>query len=129
MRYDQIIKAIQSKYVGTAEEHEMLAKLSSDFKGYATEADKEHREALTAEMEIVKQQERTLDALGEGLRIDVAVYYWLAQSEDDRSADWGAEAIIAAMRGRGLHPNDLTRLAGLWVAQTEKHEAADAEGE
>ena len=127
MRVDELLKAIQSKYVGTADEHGLLCELIGDYsKMYDT-----MKELYASQFE---DQQRQLDIeqaeaskLSDGARIDAAVFFWFSVRGSPDAEVYEVNCVIDAMKGRGMKYNDLLAICEAWATDAvNEAEATDA---
>ena len=106
--YSEIVKGIRSRFVGTAEEHELLLALQKDFSAAESDARKKIEEEYRERNESLSQREIRVNAMAGYGMIDDAVFDWLRGDAND---NWTFSHVIGAMRGRGLGPEHLEKIA------------------
>lgn len=102
---NKLLKAIQSKYVGTAEEHALLAELVRNVDEAIKEREKWHKEELNDIRKAAENDRRLAEQLLNGHMIDVAAYHWMSNP-----IDWNLEALAFSMLGRGLGSKQLQKV-------------------
>jgi hypothetical protein len=111
--YSEIVKGIRARFVGTAEEHELLLALQKDFNEAELNAQKRIEEEYRERNEALSVREMRVMAISGECRIDDAVFNWLGQQgRDFDDGGWAFEHVVGAMRGRGLSAEHLEKIAG-----------------
>lgn len=106
--YSEIVKGIRSRFVGNAEEHELLIALQKDFSAAESEARKRIEDEYRERNQALSLREVRLNAMAGYGMIDDAVFDWLRSDAND---NWTFSHVIGAMRGRGLGPEHLEKIA------------------
>ena len=102
IKHVTILKSIQSKHIGTAEEHNLLCDLILDEEEALKFQRKEHLEELSRDREILRTEIERACALSKGREIDSAVYDWLRCKDG-----WSMVNLVRSLIGRGLTGDDL----------------------
>ena len=103
IKHVAILKSIQSKHIGTAEEHNLLCDLIMDEEEALKFQRKEHIKELSRDREILRTEIERACALSKGREIDSAVYCWLSSGKDG----WSMVNLVRSLIGRGLTGDDL----------------------
>ena len=92
-----LIDDIRSKYVGTADEHELLATLATNQREALGRINDQHEEAMSIIRERASKANDAAERLVGAYPLDTQVYDWL-----NFPNEYSLEAVAAAMLGRGL---------------------------
>ena len=92
-----LIDDIRAKYVGTADEHALLADLADDFRETLVRVENEHRTELAKIRESIECDNAESARLISTCPLDCEVYRWL-----NSPASWSLQSVADAMLGRGL---------------------------
>ena len=109
--YSEIVKGIRSKFVGTAEEHELLLAMQRESSSVESESRKKIEDEYRERIDALDLREMRVNALAGDSRIDDAVFSWLESSANGSSDDWSFGYVVRAMRGRGLKAEHLEKIA------------------
>ena len=125
---ERIIKEIQSAYVGTAEQHKLLAELVDDFGKTFQLARESHEKELESIRDQLRQELAVASKLTKGRDLDHAIFNWLSNDRDKTNEDdwdWTLGYIVSAMKGRGLTAANVL----LFYEKMRDREHAEAERE
>ena len=100
-----LIDDIRSKYVGTAEEHELLASLAKNQREALARINDQHEEAMSIIRERASKANDAAMRLVGACPLDTEVYNWLNSPNK-----YSREAVAIAMLGRGLTSEKLKEL-------------------
>ena len=121
MRFDDLLKDIQSKYVGTADEHKLIVELIDDYAAMYERTEKDFESTLEDQAKNLSLAQTEASRLSEGARIDSAVYDWFINRAAGVESENGYEKgyVIEAMRGRGMTLDDLKAICDFWAGREE----------
>jgi hypothetical protein len=117
-----IIQSIRSKYVGTADEHALLAKLTVDA-GYVNDEIKRERKEFQKEVDdINSKQYKIQEWVQSSARIDCAFYRWF---QHDGNLEWLFDDLIGAFKGRGVTLDVLKKVVEEWESKSQTTETKE----
>lgn len=100
------LKEIESKYVGTGHEHDVLRSFIQNYERIDGMLHKRYNEMVAnKEAELVANQQ-LYDAL-QGMKIDEAVYQWLRNRALSCGDSYDLRHVVRALMGRGLTCQDI----------------------
>ena len=100
-----LIDDIRSKYVGTADEHELLASLATNQREALARINDQHEEAMSIIRERASKVNDAAERLVGACPLDTQVYDWL-----NFPNEYSLETVAAAMLGRGLTSEKLKQV-------------------